>query len=141
MYVLWCFSLTAFKIFSSSLFFTRLSMKPKFDFLCIYPACGLWTSWMCICMSFAKFRKVLVIMFSSSFFLPYSLSFYSFSGSPITCILDLLIFSCKSLRLKIFFSIFFSVFFRLDDFSDFFLLFPICCYTIQWIFYYRYCSF
>lgn len=75
-------------------------------------------------MSFAKFRKVLVIMFSIKFSCPVSfLHFCSSSRTPIIHMLDFLIFSHNSQSLSRVSLILFSLFFRLDNFTNFFYYF------------------
>lgn len=90
------FYLTAFKIFSLSLVFSRLT------FMCLYLVfivCILLgafrTFWIWRLTSFINLGKFLGIIFSKNF-----LTHFLFSGDPTTCILGFLILLHKLLRLR-----------------------------------------
>ena len=116
LYVICCFSLAAFNIFSLTLiFFSLINMCRGMFLLGFILYATLCTSWTWVTISFPMLRTSLTIISSNIFSGPFSFS--SSSGTCFSQMLVLLMLSQRSLRL-------FSFLFILFFYSSLWHLFP-----------------
>ena len=109
LYVVCCFSLAAFNIFSFYLIFDSLSNMCLGMFLLGFILYGtLCASWTRVVISFPMLEKFLTIIYSNIFSDPFSFS--SSSGTPIIRMLVHLMLSQRSLRLSSILFFLFSLF-------------------------------